>query len=148
MRIAVKHPLQPAQLAGDRGGHQHLQRLPISGIDLLAAGLPCPPFSAAGKQLGEQDERNLFPAALRLVDEIRPHAIMIENVPGFATARFHAYRQQIRSQLRKFGYKSSYQLFNACDFGVPQHRVRKVFMPFVTNSWTILNGQSRANISE
>src|SRR3954447_18030200 len=42
------------------------------GVDLLAAGLPCPPFSIAGKQLGELDERNLFPAALRIIEEVRP----------------------------------------------------------------------------
>jgi DNA (cytosine-5)-methyltransferase 1 len=56
---------------------------PYKGVDLLAGGLPCPPFSVAGKQLGAKDERNLFPDALRLVDEIRPRAIMIENVRGF-----------------------------------------------------------------
>src|SRR5580704_17730586 len=50
---------------------------PYKGIDLLAGGLPCPPFSVAGKQLGEGDERNLFPAALRRIDEIRPRAVMI-----------------------------------------------------------------------
>jgi hypothetical protein len=43
---------------------------PYQGIDLLAGGLPCPPFSVAGKQLGVHDERNLFPAALRRADEI------------------------------------------------------------------------------
>ena len=58
------------------------------GIDLLAGGLPCPPFSVAGKQLGDKDERNLFPAALRIVDETRPKAIMIENVRGFLDAVF------------------------------------------------------------
>ena len=44
----------------------------FKGVDLVAGGLPCPPFSVAGKQLGTLDERNLFPAAIRLVDEIRP----------------------------------------------------------------------------
>jgi DNA (cytosine-5)-methyltransferase 1 len=61
---------------------------PYKGIDLFAGGLPCPPFSVAGKQLGENDERNLFPAALRVIDEIRPRAIMIENVRGFLDAVF------------------------------------------------------------
>src|SRR5688500_5058335 len=44
------------------------------GVDLLAAGLPCPPFSIAGKQLGDKDDRNLFPEALRIIDECRPRA--------------------------------------------------------------------------
>src|SRR5437879_1520969 len=54
------------------------------GVDLLAAGVPCPPFSIAGKQLGKCDERDLFPEALRLVEEINPSAVMLENVPGFS----------------------------------------------------------------
>src|SRR5690349_4248308 len=48
---------------------------PYEGIDLLAGGLPCPPFSKAGKQLGENDERNLFPEALRIIKECKPRAI-------------------------------------------------------------------------
>ncbi len=43
---------------------------PAGRIDLLAAGLPCPPFSVAGKQRGEADERNLFPAAFRIIEEV------------------------------------------------------------------------------
>ncbi len=44
----------------------------FKGIDLLAGGVPCPPFSVAGKQLGANDERDLFPEALRLVSECKP----------------------------------------------------------------------------
>jgi DNA (cytosine-5)-methyltransferase 1 len=54
------------------------------GIDLFAGGVPCPPFSIAGKQLGQQDERDLFPEALRLIGEAGPRAVLLENVPGFA----------------------------------------------------------------
>ncbi len=50
------------------------------GVDLLAGGVPCPPFSIAGKQLGADDERDLFPQALRLVEECDPAAVMLENV--------------------------------------------------------------------
>ena len=42
----------------------------FKGVDLIAGGVPCPPFSVAGKQLGADDERDLFPAALRLVEEL------------------------------------------------------------------------------
>jgi DNA (cytosine-5)-methyltransferase 1 len=94
------------------------------GIDLLAGGLPCPPFSIAGKQLGEKDERNLFPAALRLVDETRPKAIMIENVRGFLGAVFEDYRGFIREELKKLGYEAHWRLLNASDYGVPQLRPR------------------------
>ena len=47
-------------------------------IDLLAGGVPCPPFSIAGKQLGADDERDLFPQMLRLVEEVDPRVVMID----------------------------------------------------------------------
>ena len=101
---------------------------PFKGVDLLAGGLPCPPFSIAGKQLGALDERNLFPAALRLVDEIRPKAVMIENVRGFLSAVFEDYRLQLKAQLAKLGYHTEWRLLNASDFGVPQLRPRVVIV--------------------
>jgi len=101
---------------------------PYKGVDLFAGGLPCPPFSVAGKQLGAKDERNLFPAALRLVDEIRPRAIMIENVRGFLDAVFEDYRLNLKSQLKKLGYFTDWRLLNASEFGVPQLRPRVVIV--------------------
>jgi DNA (cytosine-5)-methyltransferase 1 len=98
------------------------------GIDLLAAGLPCPPFSVAGKQLGKEDDRNLFPAAIRLIDQIRPGAVMIENVRGFLAAVFEDYRRYISGQLTKLGYTTGWRLLNASDFGVSQLRPRVVFV--------------------
>jgi DNA (cytosine-5)-methyltransferase 1 len=98
------------------------------GVDLLAGGLPCPPFSKAGKQLGSADERNLFPEAVRLVDEIRPRAVMIENVRGILDAVFTDYRQYIAGELQKLGYQTGWHMLNASDFGVPQLRPRVVFV--------------------
>ncbi len=92
------------------------------GIDLLAGGLPYPPFSVAGKQLGEQDERNLFNDAIDIVDAARPRAIMIENVRGFLDAVFHDYREKLKKQLKKLGYQTDWRLLIASDFGVPQLR--------------------------
>ena len=57
-------------------------------VDLLAGGVPCPPFSVASKQLGKDDERDLFPEAIRLIEEIKPRAVMLENVRGFLDAKF------------------------------------------------------------
>jgi DNA (cytosine-5)-methyltransferase 1 len=101
---------------------------PYRGVDLLAGGLPCPPFSKAGKQLGPADERNLFPEAIRLVDEIRPRAVMFENVRGILDAVFEDYREHIREQLSQLGYQVGWRLFNASDFGVSQLRPRVVFV--------------------
>lgn len=101
---------------------------PYRGVELFAAGLPCPPFSIAGKQLGDKDERNLFPAALRLIDEIQPKAVMIENVRGFLSAVFDDYRAHLKEQLKRLGYHADWRLLNASDFGVPQLRPRVVIV--------------------
>ena len=101
---------------------------PFKGVDIISGGLPCPPFSIAGKQLGTKDERNLFPVMIRLVDEIRPRAIMIENVRGILDAVFEDYRHYVGTQLRKMGYEPGWKLMNASDFGVPQLRPRVVFV--------------------
>jgi DNA (cytosine-5)-methyltransferase 1 len=97
-------------------------------IDLLAGGLPCPPFSVAGKQLGRDDERNLFPVAVSLVERLKPRAVLIENVRGFLGAVFQDYRAQIVRELTDLGYVVSWRLLNASDFGVPQLRPRVAFV--------------------
>ena len=101
-------------------------------IDLLAGGVPCPPFSIAGKQLGADDERDLFPQALRLVEEIDPKAVMLENVRGLAGSRFDSYREQILQRLRDLGYEPKWQLFNSSEFGVPQLRPRFILVALKT----------------
>lgn len=99
-----------------------------AGVDLLAGGVPCPPFSVAGKQLGKDDERDLFPEAIRLTKEINPRAVMLENVRGFLDPRFDEYRENIFSQLKKLGYVTHIKLLNASDYGVPQLRPRVVIV--------------------
>lgn len=98
------------------------------GVDLVAGGFPCPPFSIAGKQLGRDDERDLFPAGLRIIDEVRPKAVMIENVRGILAPAFDEYRAHIDWQLRKLGYVTHWKLLNAADFGVSQLRPRVVIV--------------------
>ncbi|HTS47431.1 MAG TPA: DNA cytosine methyltransferase [Bryobacteraceae bacterium] len=100
----------------------------FKGVDIISGGLPCPPFSVAGKQLGKQDERNLFPAMIDLVDQIRPKAVQIENVRGIYEAIFRDYRLYIAGELRRLGYETGWRLMNASDFGVPQLRPRVVFV--------------------
>jgi DNA (cytosine-5)-methyltransferase 1 len=94
------------------------------GVDLFAAGVPCPPFSVAGKQLGSDDDRDMFPDALRLIEECSPPAVLLENVPGFATAKFDEYRRKLLRQLEKLGYTADWRVLQAADFGVPQLRPR------------------------
>ncbi len=102
----------------------------LGAPDLLAAGLPCPPFSVAGKQLGPRDERDLFPAALELVEELQPQAVMIENVKGILEPAFHQYRAQINGRLGESGYGVTWRLLEACDYGVPQLRPRVCIVAF------------------
>lgn len=108
---------------------------PYKGVDLLAAGLPCPPFSVAGKQLGDKDERNLFPAALRIIEECDPRAIMIENVRGFLDAVFLDYREGLRDRLYQMGYITAWRQLNASDFGVPQLRPRVIIVALKREIW-------------
>src|SRR5580692_8020675 len=96
--------------------------------DLFAGGVPCPPFSIAGKQLGSDDERDLFPQALRLIGECRPRAVLLENVRGLATPRFDGYRQQVLGRLHELGYRTWWQLVHASEHGVPQLRPRFVLI--------------------
>ncbi|QTA32241.1 DNA cytosine methyltransferase [Streptomyces sp. CA-256286] len=114
-------------------------------LDLLAGGVPCPPFSHAGKQLGKDDERDLFPRMLELVDELHPRAVMIENVRGIKDAKFEEYRRYIEARLQGgraqrpetgveevfdgLGYEvCEWDVLEASDFGVPQLRPRAVLV--------------------
>ncbi|MGW1979285.1 DNA cytosine methyltransferase [Streptomyces sp. NPDC001889] len=106
-------------------------RLKPGQLDLLAGGVPCPPFSAAGKQLGREDERDLFPRMLDLVEELQPRAVMIENVRGIVEPerKFRYYRNHIKNRLRKAGYViCGWQVLEAQDFGVPQLRPRAILV--------------------
>lgn len=100
----------------------------FKGVDLLAGGLPCPPFSKAGKQLGEKDERNLFTRGVDIAERIQPKAIMFENVRGMLDPVFQDYRDQIEVRLRKQNYSVRWQLLQASEFGVSQLRPRVVMV--------------------
>jgi DNA (cytosine-5)-methyltransferase 1 len=99
-----------------------------AGVDLLSGGVPCPPFSIAGKQLGKDDDRDLFPQALRLVEETGPRAVLLENVRGLATSRFDSYRAQVLARLHGLGYQTWWDLVHASEHGVPQLRPRFVLV--------------------
>ena len=99
-----------------------------AGVDLVAGGVPCPPFTVAGRQLGATDERDLFAWAVELCGRIRPRALLLENVRGLSLNRFGAYRQHVLDRLRELGYVPGWRLLQASDFGVPQLRPRFVLV--------------------
>lgn len=96
----------------------------LGEIDLLSGGLPCPPYSVAGKQRGGDDERDLFPGMLNIVDKVRPRAVIIENVRGLLAAKFRPIRDSVSNRLDGMGYKVVWNELNAANFGVPQRRKR------------------------
>jgi DNA (cytosine-5)-methyltransferase 1 len=123
------------------------------GIELLAAGVPCQPFSIGGKHKGHSDERNLFPQTIEVIRRIRPRAVIIENVRGLRRPSFAKYFGYIELMLtypeigrRKdeqwvdhlsrlehyhtrgkrdgLHYRVVHRVLNAADYGVPQKRER------------------------
>jgi DNA (cytosine-5)-methyltransferase 1 len=97
-------------------------------LALLAGGVPCPPFTIAGKQLGANDERDLFAWAVEQVAVIQPRALLLENVRGLSMPRFAGYRQHVLDRLNAFGYVAEWRLLHASGFGVPQLRPRFVLV--------------------
>lgn len=99
------------------------------GCDLLAGGVPCPPFSIASKQLGADDERDLFPAILDLTAQLRPRALLIENVRGLKGRKFDSYRNGVLQRLNTLGYgRAWWEILQAADYGVPQLRPRALLV--------------------
>ncbi len=100
----------------------------FTDVDLFAGGVPCPPFSLAGQQLGSDDDRDLFPVALRLIDECKPKTVMLENVRGLLGKAFDSYRSSLKRRLEQLGYWVDIDLLNASDYGVSQLRPRVVIV--------------------
>jgi DNA (cytosine-5)-methyltransferase 1 len=97
----------------------------ITAVDLLAGGVPCTPYSIAGRQKGAGDERDLLPEAIRLTRVLRPRAVMLENVKTLAKAKsFTHVRESLVDELGNLGYEVQINVLDAQDFGVPQTRVR------------------------
>lgn len=128
-------------------------------VDLVAGGPPCQPFSLGGKHSGHSDKRNMFPQVFRAVRELKPRAILVENVKGLLRRSFSDYFEYIilyltypelerkmseswRDHLSRLeqhhtgrheeglSYKVVYRLLNAANYGVPQRRERVFLVGF------------------
>jgi DNA (cytosine-5)-methyltransferase 1 len=120
---------------------------------LLAGGVPCPPFTIAGKQLGATDERDLFAWAIELCGTMQPRALMLENVRGLSLPRFAAYRHHVLDRLMSLGYAADWRLLHASDYGVPQLRPRFVLVAmrpddFAYFSWPSPHPGDTATVGE
>lgn len=100
----------------------------LEAVDLVVAGPPCQPFSIVGKRQGVRDDRaGLVFEFLRIVKELRPQAVVFENVPNLATIEAGSIVEQIAGRLGQSGYAVTAGVLVAADFGVPQMR-RRLFI--------------------
>lgn len=102
----------------------------LGPVDLLAGGVPCQPYSQSGERKGADDERDLFPEALRLVERLRPRAVMLENVMGVFEPDNDMHRFRILARLEELGYTAEWGKVDATHFGVAQKRRRAVLVAF------------------
>lgn len=97
-------------------------------IDLIVGGPPCQGMSLSGPRQFEDPRNKLYLSYIRLVDQIRPRAFVIENVPGLVSLFDGQIKDSIISKFSEMGYKISYQIVKASDYGVPQDRRRVFFV--------------------
>jgi len=100
----------------------------FKNVDIICGGVPCQPFSIAGQQKGNNDERDLFPEAIRFVKDLKPSAFFFENVRGFAGKIFDDYRASLINSLVDLGYYVEWNVIEAADYGVPQLRPRFIMV--------------------
>lgn len=98
-------------------------------IDLVAGGPPCQGYSIIAPQRTVMDPRNhLFLEFLRIVEYIRPRAVLIENVPGIVSFERGLIVRQLYEKLAEMGYKTEHKILCAAHYGVPQMRFRTFFV--------------------
>ncbi len=105
-------------------------------VDCIASGFPCQPVSVAGKQLGEEDERWLWPEIIRIICEIRPRIILLENVPGLLVSGLG----RVLGDLAESGYDAEWGCLPASIVGAPHKRERAFIVAYP-------NGKRRRNPS-
>jgi site-specific DNA-cytosine methylase len=99
-------------------------------IHLITGGYPCQPFSAAGKRLGADDPRHLWPHIYKIVKTIRPVFCFFENVEGHLSLGF----KEVQQSLRDLGYRVESGIFSAAECGAPQQRKRLFILAHRTGS--------------
>lgn len=95
-------------------------------VDGITAGYPCQPFSVAGRQLGERDERHIFPDILRIIGTVEPVFCFFENVPGHLTNGL----QEVSQSLEDLGFSVACGLFSAEEVGAPHRRERLFILAY------------------
>jgi len=102
-------------------------------IDILTGGFPCQPYSSAGKRLGKEDERHLWPHMLRAIQEIEPTYVVGENVRGLTNWNGGVVFEEVCADLENCEYEVQPILLPACAVGAPHRRDRIWFIATNTN---------------
>jgi DNA (cytosine-5)-methyltransferase 1 len=99
---------------------KHVGRSNLDAVDLICGGFPCQPVSVAGRRRAQSDDRWLWPEFARIVRELRPRYVLVENVSGLLSAGFSA----VLGDLAAIGYDAEWDSICASEFGLPQPRER------------------------
>lgn len=95
-----------------------------SKVDIISGGFPCQPHSSAGKLLAEEDPRNLWPDVKRIIGEVRPRIIFLENVSNIN----NTIAPSIVGDLAQMGFDAAWCVVRASDVGAPHRRARWFIM--------------------
>ena len=114
-------------------------------VDLVTAGFPCQPWSVAGKQRGEEDDRNLWPDTIRIIREVKPRYCYLENVTGLL-AGSHGYFGAILGDLADSGYDARWTVLSAAEVGAPHLRKRLWVLAYSTSCQRDPRAQERTSI--
>jgi len=109
-------------------------------IDILTGGFPCQPYSSAGKRLGKEDDRHLWPEMLRAIREIQPRWVVGENVRGLTNWNGGVVFDEVQADLEVEGYEITPFLLPACAVNAPHRRDR---IWFVAHSTSFSNGTNK-----
>lgn len=115
-------------------------------VDLVCGGFPCQPHSLAGKRRGMSDARWLWPEFARIIADVRPSAVFIENVPGLRTSGLST----VLADLAALGFDAEWGCFSACEVGAPHSRRRLFVLAYSdgklgeTRVWTWKGGRGRS----
>lgn len=120
-------------------------------IDILTGGFPCQPYSSAGKRLGKEDDRHLWPEMLRAIREIQPKYIVGENVYGLTNWNGGLVFNEVQVDLENEGYKVQPCILPACAVNAPHRRDRVWFVAYSDKCTTRLSrtsGETESNGSK
>ncbi|MBW4616369.1 MAG: DNA cytosine methyltransferase [Desmonostoc vinosum HA7617-LM4] len=119
---------------------ESLTRVGVTEVDGIIAGLPCPPFSLAGKQKASKDDRNLFGEFFRILCEIRPQWAVVENVPGLLVAEGGEFFSGVLWEFAQSGFDVQWGIVSAASVGAI-HKRERIWI-IATNSQSSRRGTS------